>query len=175
MLNNVPTGINRLCRNIVLNHPNTFACEVLRKTVTRAGGSGPGAAPTLGGLAVLDAQDEDKIQFRYVGPGFALPAEGFEPSPMMREGGASYVPNAEFRFLIEAEHPSGHEHHFIPATGDVIYLLLASGEQPPKMAFEITGSESMSNIPPYSLRYVCARRDDIDLLTPDDYSGEHAP
>lgn len=169
MLNNVPQAINQLARNVVINHPNTFNCQVFRKTVKRAAPQTVGGLPTLGGLGVLDSMDEEDYEYTPLGHGHALPAEGFAPSPMMKRGDANIGPGDEFRFLIEPEEQSGHHEFFIPRNHDVVYLLLGTDPQPPKVAFEIVGEETTSNIPPYTTRYICNRRDDLDLLTPEDY------
>jgi hypothetical protein len=78
----------------------------------------------------------------------------------------------EFRFLIEPEGQSGSPEWFDVRTNDVIYLLLGIGPTPPKLAFEVVNTETTSNIPPYTTRYITNRRDDLDLLTPQDYQEE---
>lgn len=53
MLNNVPEAINRMARNVVVNHPNAFNVQLFRKSVTRSGVGEEtvDGNPTLGGLA----------------------------------------------------------------------------------------------------------------------------
>lgn len=172
MLNNVPSGINTLARNVVVNHPNTFNCELYRKTVKRtAPGPMVGELPTMGQLGVLDSADEEDFEYALLGNGYALPAEGFSPSPMTKTYDANIGFADEFRFLIEPEAQSGHQHWFRPKSHDIVYLLLGDGPTPPKLAFEVVGEETTSNIPPYTTRYICNRRDDMSLLSPDDYVG----
>ena len=171
MLNNAPSSINRLTRNVVLNHPNTFPCEVYRKTVKRTAATSIGGLPTLGELGVLDSMDEEDYEYAFVGNGYVLPAEGFNPSPMMKRDDANLGYADEFRFLVEPEHPSGHAEFFMVKGHDVIYLLLDESDTPPKLAFEVVGEETTSNIPPYTTRFICNRRDDLSLLSPDDYTG----
>lgn len=166
MLNAVPQSINRLARNVVLNHPNTFNCKVFREVVERTAPDAIGGLPTLGGLGVLDPEDEEKIKHDFIGNGFALPAEGFAPSPMMSEGDANFGPTTEFRFLVEPEEPSGMPGWFDVKKHDVIYLVLADGPNPPMIAFEIVGTETTTNIPPYTTRYICNRRDDLGVSVP---------
>lgn len=161
MLNAVPASINTLTRNVVLNHPNTFNCKVFREVVERAAPSTVGGLPTMGGMGVLDAEDEERIAHTFLGNGFALPAEGFAPSPMMGAQDANYGPAPEFRFLIEPEEPSGHADHFDVRKHDVIYLLLGDGPTPPMVAFEVVGSETTTNLPPFTTRFICNRRDDL--------------
>ena len=54
MLTNVPSAVNRMARNVVINHPNTWECQVFRKRVTRTDGAPVGGLPTMGGLGVLE-------------------------------------------------------------------------------------------------------------------------
>jgi hypothetical protein len=165
MLNNVPDGINRMSRNVVINHPNTFNCRVFRKTVTRtgAGESTVDGNPTLGGLGVLNTADEEQYEYEWIGNGYALPAESFMPASMMDRRDANIGPGDEFRFLIESEEPFGRPEWFDVRTHDVVYLLLGTGPSPAMLAFEVVGIETTSNIPPYTTRYVTNRRDDLHL------------
>lgn len=165
MLNNVPEAINRMARNVVVNHPNTFNIQLFRKSVTRTG-TGEGTVdgnPTLGGLGVLNTADEEQYEYAYIGNGYALPADAFSPAPMMDRRDANTGASDEFRFLIEPEGQSGSPEWFDVRTSDVIYLLLGDGPEPARLAFEVVGCEATSNIPPYTTRYVTNRRDDLHL------------
>ncbi len=177
MLNNVPTGINRMARNVVMNHPNAMNCEVYRKTVTRTAPDTVAGAPTMGGLGVLDSMDEEQYEYTFLGYGHALPADGFAPAPMVKRGVANIGSGEEFRCLIEPEEPSGDPDWFDVRSHDVMYLLLGTGDTPPKMAFEVVGIETTSNIPPFTTRYITNRRNDLDLLSQEDYanSQDEAP
>src|SRR5690242_10757353 len=106
MLNNVPEAINRMTRNVVMNHPNTYSVQVFRKTITRTAPDTVAGAPTMGGLGVLDSMDEEQFEYAFLGNGFAMPAEGFAPAPMVKRGDANIYAGDEFRFLIEPEEPS---------------------------------------------------------------------
>lgn len=163
MLHAVPHRINALTRNVVRHHPNTFNCRVFREVVERAEATSVGGLPTMGGLGVLDAEDEAQVRHDFIGSGFALPAEGFAPSPMMRAGDANFGPANEFRFLIEPEADSGMPGWFDVRTHDVVYLVLGTGRVPPMIAFEVVGTETTTNLPPFTTRYVCNRRDDLGV------------
>jgi len=171
MLTNVPQSINRMARNVVINHPNTFNCEVYRKTVTRQSEAPVGGLPTMGGLGVLDSMDEEQFEYAFMGFGYALPADGgFAPAPMVRRGDANIGSGDEFRFLIEPEEPD----EFDVREHDVLYLRLGVGTKVPKVAYEIVAIETTSNIPPYTTRYIANRRNDLDLITPEDYAADYA-
>lgn len=159
MLNNVPAALNRMARNVVINHPNTFNCQLFRKVVTRAAPETVGGLPTLGGLGVLESDDEESFKYEWIGNGYAMPAEPFQPSPMMDRGDANNGYADEFRFLIEPEDDGA----FSPQKHDVLYLLLGEGATVAKLAFEVVDHEAVVNIPPYSTRYICSRRDDLHV------------
>lgn len=164
MLSNVPDAINRMARNVVKHHPNTFSCEVYRKHVTRTAADTVDGNPTMGGLGVLDTMDEEQFEYVFLGYGYALPAEGFGgPAPMVDRKDANIGSGNEFRFLIEPEAQSGEAEWFDVRSHDVMYLRLGTGPAPGKLAFEVVGTETTSNIPPYTTRYVTNRRDDLHI------------
>lgn len=163
MLNNVPIQINRLARNVVINHPNTFNCQVFRKTVTRTEPESVGGLPTLGGLGELNANDEEDFTYTWIGNGYAMPAEQFSASGMMDRGDANNGSANEMRFLIEPEEAPGTPGTFTPKKDDVMYLLLGPEVGAAKLAYEIVDIETTSNIPPFTQRYVANRRDDLHV------------
>ncbi|AJK46230.1 hypothetical protein [Burkholderia plantarii] len=163
MLTNVPDAVNRMTRNVIMNHPNTFNCQLFRKVITRKADETVGGNPTLGGLGVLDTMDEEEFEYEFVGNGYALLAEPFTPAPVVSRHDASLSTEDEFRFLIQPEGESGSDEWFDVRKHDVMYLLLGIGPQPARLAFEIIGTETTSNIPPYTTRYVANRRDDLHL------------
>ncbi len=158
MLNNVPTGINKAVRNVVIRHPNAFDCEIFRKTVNRTGDAVVGGLPTLGGLGVISSDDEEDISWTFVGDGFALRVDPFASSMMMDQRDANNDFEDEMRFLIEPETPGA----ATPKKNDVFYLLITDQVS---LAFEIVGIETTSNIPPFTQRYICNRRPDL-FVTP---------
>lgn len=163
MLTNVPSAINRMARNVVMNHPNSFNCQVFRKKVLRRADQMVDGNPTFGGLAVLDTVDEEQIEYEFVGNGFALPADSFAPAPMVDLRDANIGAEDQYRFLIEPEGQSGSAEWFDLRTHDVMYLLLGAGPSPARLAYEIMGTETTSNIPPYTTRYIASRRDDLHV------------
>lgn len=163
MLTNVPTQINRLARNVVINHPNTFNCQVFRKVITRKEPESVGGLPTLGGLGELNGNDEEAFSYTWVGNGYAMPAEQFGASGMMDRGDANNGSANELRFLIEPEDGPGQPGHFTPKKEDVMYLLLGVGLDAAKLAFEIVDIETTSNIPPFTQRFITNRRDDLHV------------
>lgn len=160
MLSNVPDAVNRMTRNVVVNHPNTFEAQLFRKKVTRSADESMGGLPTLGGMGSLDSEDEEEVEYEHLGNGYALPAEAFSPGSMMDRGDSVDASGDEFRFLIEPECQSGEDGWFSVKTRDVMYLVVSDDI---KLAFEVVGVETTTNIPPYTTRYVCNRRADVDI------------
>ena len=165
MLHNVPTTINRMTRNVVANHPNSFTAEMYRKHTTRRGDAMVAGRQTMGGAGVLDSGDEEDYEFEFLGYCYALPAENFQPAKISDRKDVNIGANDSFSFLIEPESESGEEGFFIPRNHDVLMLLLWTGVEGKyaKLAFEIVGMETTSNIPPYTTRWICNRRDDLHL------------
>lgn len=154
MLSNVPEAINRMARNVIINHPNTCSCVCIRKVVNRVGAELVGGLPTLGGMAVMESYDEENISWTPLGNGYAMRTEAFEPSIMMNAEDANNGTNDETRFLVVAENDG----EFTLEMEDAFYLIMG----PVRLAYEIVLVETTSNIPPYTQRYVCNRRNDLD-------------
>lgn len=155
MLNNVPIVINRMVRNVVINHPNSANVVCIRKVVAVPSDETLVAGlPTIGGLGVISSYDESDITWTPLGNGFALRADKFEPSLMMDREDANNGEGDEFRYLIEPETPGA----FTLQKDDAFYIIIG----PVRLAYEIINIETTSNIPPFTLRYICNRRNDID-------------
>lgn len=155
MLNQVPMAITRMAKQIVHNHPNSIGIQAFRKRVTRA------APATMGGLGVLSSEDEEDFVFDHLGNGSALVVEGdMAPSMMNDNADVPHSDAVEYRFLVEPDAPSGDPEWFDPRKGDLILLwLMDDGSL--KIPFEIVGVETVNNLPPFSVRFVCNRRDDL--------------
>ena len=162
MLNRIPMGINAMARNVIINHPNAFNCEVYRKEVMRTDPEA-GGAPTLGGMMVLSSDDESEVKWAFVGMGYSLPADMFQGASMMDRRDAA-LGEEQHRFLIEPEEMIGNPGGFEIKKKDVIYLLLGEGESAAKVAYEIVDVEATVNVPPYVSRYITNRRADLDLM-----------
>jgi len=163
VLNNVSITMNRLARNVVMNHPNSWGCQVFRKVYKRSAPETVAGAPTMGGLAVLDSMDEEDFTYKHIGNGCALRAEGFAPAPMMKRGDANIGAGDEIRFLVEPEEPAGHPDWFDLRNHDVMLIWLGADPDCAKLAFECVGIETTSDIPPYTTRYIMNRRDDLHI------------
>ncbi|MFA5920158.1 MAG: hypothetical protein WC856_02555 [Methylococcaceae bacterium] len=161
MLNNVPAAVNSLTRNVVINHPNSHNAVIVRKRVTRVGGDTIGGLPTLGGLGVLTSEDEEAIEWDLMGNAYALETDIFTPGDMMDRRDTNNGGIDEFGFLIEPEEPIGMPGGFDIKKLDVMYLLITESI---RLAYEVVGVVTLSNIPPYSVKFVCNRRDDLHIV-----------
>lgn len=167
MLHQVPTQINKLARNVVLNHPNRFDAQIIRKRVTRVSDSEIMGLPSIGGLGVISSEDEESVEFDPIGNAYALRTDGnFAPSLMMERQDANNGSGDVFSFLIEPEILPPADGGFEVKKNDIMYLLIpySVGGDTIKLAYEIIGIETTSNIPPFTQRYLCNRRDDLHLV-----------
>lgn len=234
MLTAVPNSINSLSRNVVLNHPNSFQCVMMRKVVDRTSATSVGGSPTLGGMAVISSDDEENVSWDVLGNGYSLQVETYTAGLMMDRQDANNGGIDEYRFLIEPETEVGNgtgavltpvvlagvvtdvtidaggngyltgqqivftgagtgalatitavngvitavtvdnggtgysavptvtisNYGFDIKKNDVMYLVLGSV----RMAYEIIGIETTSNISPYTQRFICNRRDDLHVI-----------
>jgi hypothetical protein len=160
MLNNVPEAINRMARNIVINHPNTYNAIVFRKRVLRPADDTIGDLPTLGGLAVISSDDEENVTWDLLGNAYAMKVDPYGQGLMMDRQDANDGGAIEFRYLIEPEIQDGLPGGFDVKKNDVMYLVLGDV----RLAFEIVAIETTSDIPPYTQRYICNYRGDLNAI-----------
>ncbi len=175
MLHNVPTQIARMNRAVVMNHPNSFSCEVWRKEVLRKADDEFAGKPTFGGIGVIDSGDEEDYKYNFLGTGCLLPAEQFQPAPVNDAQDANVGADNEFLFIIVSEAQTSEEGYFEIQNHDVVFVLLGECPNQAKLAYEVIGLETTINISPYVQRYRCNRRGDMDLSideNPDNFEDE---
>jgi hypothetical protein len=160
MLHNVPEAINRMTRNIVINHPNTYNAIMFRKRVLRTGPETVGGLPTLGGLGVINSEDESEFTYDLLGNAYAMKAEQFESGTMMDRQDANTGDAQEFRYLIEPEIQDGLQGGFSVKKNDVMYLVLGDV----RLAYEVVSIGTKSDIPPYNQFYICNIRNDLHTV-----------
>lgn len=168
MLHSVPIAINRLTKNVLRNHPNSFQIELYRKEWTRKSTGEAYNRPTLGAAGVLDTDDEDEFKINYIGEGYALNAAGFQ-GVGMHDTNEADVNGGEQRFIIVPEADSGAEGYFEVKSHDLFAILLYGEDlekEPARIFYEVVGRETTTDIPPYNIRYVCNLAPDL-AMTPD--------
>jgi hypothetical protein len=166
VLNNVVSAVTALARRRVMNDPNAWLVSAFRKRVVRTAGSAMGGAPTLGGLGVLDSEDEAEIEYDFLGHGVALFTEAFQATgaTLSDDRGVALAETGEFRALMEPEDPPGHPEWWETHKRDIWYFWCDERPEGPKVAYEIVALEPTLNIPPYAMRYVLNRRDDMAYI-----------
>lgn len=164
MLNAVPTAINASARIVVLRHPNGMDCTVYTKSVNRVADDAPpdtiAGLPTLGGLGVLDSEDE--ADFSYSERGDArIVFDGTYQAAMgnwnRSDTGLTYA-EGTIEALIEATANPTDPGYFICEMHDIVMVMPGNGFVLPYEVVDITGSV---NIPPYVRKYHLTARADL--------------
>lgn len=157
MLNSVPTSVGRAARLVTLRHPNSMDCTVWRKRLLRVGGAGDdvGGIPNIGGLGVLDGEDEADYEFDLIGDAKIL------FSGIWQGDGANW--NDADTGVIYDQAPR-------EATIELIDDSLGYVQKPDRITvepgggivlhYEVLGENSPMAIPPYARRYILAARSD---------------
>lgn len=143
MLTNVPTAYRVAIRAKVMRHPNSMPCEVWRKRVTRTMGAEDGSMgglPTLGGIGILDPEDEAEVDYDLLGEGRVLFAATYEPSTLSDRRDTAQQGMAEAS--IEPDTEGAWE----PKDSDLVMCLPGGGAV---LTYEVTRVINTVNIPPY--------------------------
>lgn len=147
MLSNVPNAIRTATRQMVMKHPNAYDCEVFRKASPRtfgADGQTLGGMPTLGGMAVMNNDDEAEVDYVPLGPARMLFTGVMQPIKLAdsRDFPES-APTGE-AMVVPAE-----EDAFELRNGDLVVATPGSGVGIP---YTVTNVLTMLHIPPYVQR-----------------------
>jgi len=165
MLHQIPINTNSTMRTVVLRHPNSVEVSVFRKEVKRVDAATPGTMgglPTLGGMGVLDSEDEDDFEFTPLGDGKLLPCEAFQPSDMVdRNDGINAAEGVLMYCMIEPVVKPDAPEYFELKTHDLVFLVVWEGVY---VGYEVVGRETNINIPPYTRRYMLQKRDDLKFM-----------
>lgn len=167
MLNRVPAHVNYAVRQVVLRHANSMDCFLLRKEVKRTesvDGQDQEMAglPTIGGMGVLDSEDEQDFDYEEIGDGRALICGTYEPQSLNSRQD-SPVQRLQQEVQIEPVAEPGTPGWFDVQKRDIVVLLPGMGVG---VALEIVDIIGNVNIPPYTQRYICNPRDDLHHLEP---------
>ena len=158
MLNAVPTAIARAGRAVTLRHPNAMDCTVWRKTLLRAAdgpGESLGSVPNIGGLGVLDGEDEAEYEYDPVGDAkivFSGIWQGDGANWNDADTGLNYA-QAPMEALIEfveetADHIRKPDRISVEPGGGIVLI------------YEVVGENGSVSIPPYTRRFILAARSD---------------
>ena len=159
MLNNVPLAIRRSVRAVTLNHPNRMTCTVYRKVVTRVAPTMIGGLPTLGGLGVLEDDDEADFEYQSLGDGCVVMTGTYQGGFRSDDNSLLDNPNtSQQEALLEPLTDDG----FTPKKHDLVSIVIGDAVLP----YEITDITGTVNIPPFTQKYVLQLRDELVYVTP---------
>lgn len=168
MLSNVPKSVIYATRQVVLRHPNSFACEVWRKRILRTEkddqgtDSTMGGSPTLGGMGVLRVDDESDIEYQELGAARMLLCGVFQATDMNERGDATLQPQAQETQIVSIAEPDA-PGYFEADSGDLVIQDLGLGVL---LAYDVAGITGSVNIPPFVRKFVLQPRDDLHALEP---------
>ena len=165
MLNQVPIQIQRSARQVTLRHPNAMDCTVWRKVINRVSADTPatiGGLPTIGGLGVLDSEDEADFDWQPKGDAKIVMAGVFQAeggNTVDTDNGLLY-PAPPIEALIECILDPGDPDFFMADKPDMVTVEPGGGVV---LTYEVTGVQGNVNIPPYTRRYILAPRSDMNV------------
>lgn len=162
MLNAVPAAINAAARAVTLRHPNAQDATIYAKRVKRSEPGTVGGLPVLGGLGVMDSEDE--ADYEYIERGdarvlFAGIYAGQAGNVLDADDGVTYAEGlieATIECVLDPSNPL----FFIPDKNDVVMVEVSATII---MPYEVVGNTSTTNIPPYTRKYLLQPRSDIDF------------
>jgi hypothetical protein len=156
MLNAVPNALRTAARAQVMRHPNAFEAEIQRRQVTRSFGAESGIAgglPTLGGIAVMDGEDEAEVAYRVLGSAHVLFTSAYEGTTIADRGDAA-EPTEVVMAMIEPDVLGA----FDVKDGDLVMLMPGAGVV---ITYEVTNVINAVNIPPYVPKYELSVQGDL--------------
>lgn len=159
MLNDVPLAVRRAVRAVTLNHPNRMSCTVYRKVVTRIASDTMGGLPTIGGLGVLDDDDETDFEYQSLGDGSVVMLGTYQGGFNSDDNSLLDNPNtSQQEALLEPID----ENDFTPKKHDLVSIVIGDAVLP----YEITDITGTVNIPPFTQKYVLQLRDELIYAAP---------
>lgn len=155
MLHAVPEAQRRMARQVVLNGPNSMPCVVYRKEVLREADTHIGGLPDLGGLGVLDSEDEPAYRFTELGEGMMRPVGDYHalPNNVIDSRDGVIYPEGQVVMQVEPKTAGAFE----IKKHDRIDCLPGLGMVIP---YEVVGITAPGSIPPYLFQYVLEPRQD---------------
>ena len=164
MLNEVPKAIMRAARLVTLNHPNAMDGTAHRKRLNRVapGNDTMGGNPTVGGMGLLDGEDEADFTYELLGDVkvvFAGVFQGEGNNWLDSDDGINY-PQMPIEAIIECTLDPEHDDYFTVEKPDYIAVEPGGGSV---LIYEVVGVTGTVNVPPYTRKYILAARSDSDV------------
>jgi hypothetical protein len=161
MLSTVPQQMNLMARNVTLRHPNNMNCEIYRKIILRTSSTETEGYPTLGGMTVLDSEDESQIDWNDIGPAMLLNCEPFISSQMVNRDDGVDQAAAEMYVMIEFLTPPTDPDAKVVDKHDVVMIEVSADV---KIGYEVMEVDAVVNVPPFARRYRIEKRDLLQFI-----------
>lgn len=155
MLTAVPEQASRAARQVVMFHPNSMNCVVFRKVLLRTADEAVGGVPSIGGMGLLDSEDEAAYEYQEVGEGKILFSGTYTASPgnvIDSDDGITYAEG-----VMECSVEPKVEGAFLADKNDYIQVLPGNGFV---MPYQVVGVTSPTSIPPYVRKLIVEPRQD---------------
>jgi hypothetical protein len=132
---------------------------VYRKVITRTAPDTLGGLPTLGGLGVLEDDDEADFEYQSLGDGVVVMLQVYQGGFRSDDNSLLDNPNtSQQETLLEPLIDDG----FTPKKHDLVSIVIGDAVLP----YEITDITGTVNIPPFTQKYVLQLRDELLYVTP---------
>jgi hypothetical protein len=163
MLTNIPRSIAASARKAVLLHPNSIDCQVFRRVINRTSTDSMGGLPTLGGMGVLQGEDEADISYDLLGNARIQLCGPFLAASIGNRGDYVVPPNAQEAIVVSLADP-GATGYFDAKIHDLVCVQVSPGVV---ISFTVEDVLSPLNMAPFSLRkLVLQPRDDLHAFDP---------
>lgn len=167
MLTQVPQQVNRSSRLVTLRHPNSIPCTIWRKVINRQPTEAPetlGSLPTIGGIGVLDSEDEADFTYEEVGEGRIMFLNQFQTQPgNWRDTDTDILYQTEAQpveAFIECTRDPSDPAFVIATKPDLITVEPGAGIV---LTYEVVAETSVMAIPPYTRKYLIVPRQDANV------------
>lgn len=136
-----------------------MTCTVYRKVITRTAPDTLGGLPTLGGLGVLEDDDEADFDYQSLGDGVVVMLQVYQGGFRSDDNSLLDNPNtSQQETLLEPLIDDG----FTPKKHDLVSIVMGDAVLP----YEITDITGTVNIPPFTQKYVLQLRDELVYVSP---------
>jgi len=164
MLTAVPAAVNSSSRIVTLRHQNSQDATLYRKVLNRVDTPAEevNALPTIGGLGILDSEDEADFTYEEVGDCKVMFTGAYAAADgnWNRSDTGIVYPEGTIEALIECVLSPTDPNFIVPDYHDMVMVMPGSGFVLP---YEVVGITSPINIPSNSRRYHLAPRSDLNV------------
>ncbi len=171
----IPKAVTSAVRRVVLRHPRSIACEVWRRRVKRPQRDVTGVdemlvggLPTLGGMGVLSAEDEEDIEYLPLGPARLLFCDDAPGGMALNDRGTAVTPVESLDAQVEAVADPGEPSHYTVGLHDLVLLMPGLGVV---IAYTVEAIPTPTTISPHVRRLTLHQRDDLTHIAPFDGAG----